>query len=606
MPAPPKVFISAASGDLRGARQVVKEALLTIGCHPVEQTNFPPDYRTVSDMLRGKIEECQALIHIAGPRYGAEPDPACLPPDVSRRSYTQMEHHLARELAEQRGDQRFRVYTFVCPEDFPYDNEPDSEPAEKRELQARHRRAILDGHALYETPKNPDALKERVQLLREEVLQLRAAQNRRERLTLAGIALLLLALAGIGYGVYHYLPGKTTEQVAAVFHADPVLLRAKLEEQVETSFQAKLTELKQNAAPPADIDQLYRQRDQTVARLDEAVKFISATAAETASTLVRKAAQTLQERGVEAALELLDKAVVEQGQRLKKQTRELAEAALFKAELHESKLDYANARKSIEEAISLDYRWWEPHNRLGLLALNLAQWDLAEKELKEAEQFLEQEEDRATVLNNLAQLLKATNRLAEAEPLMRRALAIDERSYGPDHPKVARDLNNLAQLLQATNRLAEAEPLMRRALAIDERSYGPDHPKVARDLNNLAQLLQATNRLAEAEPLMARVVSIFEKSLGENHPNVATALNNLATLLQATNRLAEAEPLMRRAVEILLKFTANTGHQHPHLRTMTENYTELLADMGLDKPRIAARLAELGKAYGVEWVGQGR
>ena len=84
--------------------------------------------------------------------------------------------------------------------------------------------------------------------------------------------------------------------------------------------------------------------------------------------------------------------------------------------------------------------------------------------------------DRATAriipsgdrLNNLAVLLQDTNRLAEAEPLMRRALAIDEQSYGPDHPKVAIDLGNLAHLLQATNRLAEAEPLLRRALAIDE------------------------------------------------------------------------------------------------------------------------------------------
>ena len=28
--------------------------------------------------------------------------------------------------------------------------------------------------------------------------------------------------------------------------------------------------------------------------------------------------------------------------------------------------------------------------------------------------------------------------------------------------------------------------MMRRALAIDEKSYGPDHPNVATDLNNLA------------------------------------------------------------------------------------------------------------------------
>ena len=55
---------------------------------------------------------------------------------------------------------------------------------------------------------------------------------------------------------------------------------------------------------------------------------------------------------------------------------------------------------------------------------------------------------------------------------------------------------------------------MQRALAIDEKSYGPDHPNVAIDLNNLAQLLQATNRLAEAEPLMQRALVIFVTSLG--------------------------------------------------------------------------------------------
>jgi hypothetical protein len=69
---PPKIFISATSGDLSSARQIAKEALLTINCHPVEQTNFEPDWRSVTDMLRGKIGDCQALIHLVGFRYGAE------------------------------------------------------------------------------------------------------------------------------------------------------------------------------------------------------------------------------------------------------------------------------------------------------------------------------------------------------------------------------------------------------------------------------------------------------------------------------------------------------------------------------------------------------
>ena len=83
------------------------------------------------------------------------------------------------------------------------------------------------------------------------------------------------------------------------------------------------------------------------------------------------------------------------------------------------------------------------------------------------------------LVNQYAVFLYARANHTQAEPLMRRALAIDEASFGPDHPNVARDLNNLAQLLQDTNRLSDAEPLMRRALAIDEASFGPDHPNVA-------------------------------------------------------------------------------------------------------------------------------
>ncbi len=132
-------------------------------------------------------------------------------------------------------------------------------------------------------------------------------------------------------------------------------------------------------------------------------------------------------------------------------------------------------------------------------------------------------EPSTRLLNQVGVLLFQKALYAEAEPLMRRALAIDEASFGADHPNVAIRLNNLAQLLKATNRLAEAEPLMRRALAIDEASFGADHPNVAIDLNNLAQLLQATNRLAEAEPLMRRALAIDEASFGADHPNVASA-----------------------------------------------------------------------------------
>ena len=204
----------------------------------------------------------------------------------------------------------------------------------------------------------------------------------------------------------------------------------------------------------------------------------------------------------------------------------------------------------------------------------------------------------ATRLNNLAQLLSDTNRLGEAEPLMRRVLAIDEASYGPDHPEVATDLNNLAGLLSATNRRGQAEPLMRRALAIDEASYGPDHPKVATRLNNLAALLSATNRRGEAEPLMRRALAISEASYGPDHPNVATGLNNLAALLRDTNRFGEAEPLYRRALAI---DEASYGPDHPEVATDLNNLAGLLSDTnrhGVGEPLMRRALAISEASYG--------
>lgn len=54
----------------------------------------------------------------------------------------------------------------------------------------------------------------------------------------------------------------------------------------------------------------------------------------------------------------------------------------------------------------------------------------------------------ATRLNNLAQLLRVTNRLAEAEPLMRRAFVIFLSSLGLDHPNSQTILANYIMILQ--------------------------------------------------------------------------------------------------------------------------------------------------------------
>ena len=113
----------------------------------------------------------------------------------------------------------------------------------------------------------------------------------------------------------------------------------------------------------------------------------------------------------------------------------------------------------------------------------------------------------ATILHDVAAYHHARAAWSEAEPLLRRALAIRERTLGPEHPDFATALNHLGLLYQVTGRYAEAEPLHKRAIAIRERALGPEHPDLAISLDILGRLYQDTGRLRRgraAPPARAR------------------------------------------------------------------------------------------------------
>jgi len=83
-------------------------------------------------MLRNLIGRCDAVIHLAGFYYGEEP-PQC-PPDQRRRSYTQIEYDIARELKKP-------LYLFLAAENYESDK-LSTQSDEEKGLQLTHRRAI--------------------------------------------------------------------------------------------------------------------------------------------------------------------------------------------------------------------------------------------------------------------------------------------------------------------------------------------------------------------------------------------------------------------------------------------------------------------------------
>jgi hypothetical protein len=107
-----EVFISGTTRDLGTYRREIKDALLTLQIFPIEESNFTLAYGPLTAMLGELIGRCDAVIHLAGFSYGAEPRQR--PPGEQRRSYTQIEYDVARKLKKP-------LYLFLATESY----EPD-------------------------------------------------------------------------------------------------------------------------------------------------------------------------------------------------------------------------------------------------------------------------------------------------------------------------------------------------------------------------------------------------------------------------------------------------------------------------------------------------
>jgi tetratricopeptide (TPR) repeat protein len=153
----------------------------------------------------------------------------------------------------------------------------------------------------------------------------------------------------------------------------------------------------------------------------------------------------------------------------------------------------------------------------------------------------------------------------QAEPLLRRALVIQERALGPQHPEVARCLLRLAQLYTLHRRPPEqfpeyalAEPLLRRALAILKRVPAPDTLLYWITISELATACEHLGHYDEAEQLLRRAPAMWADH-EPGHPNVSNSLLHLASFYQRRCRWDQAEAALRQALAVRDQELADRG-----------------------------------------------
>lgn len=238
--------------------------------------------------------------------------------------------------------------------------------------------------------------------------------------------------------------------------------------------------------------------------------------------------------------------------------------------------NYASAGQQFQSALAIaksfgdaDPRYWAALSNLGVALERHGELAAAEPVLRATAELRERAlgSQDPTVQHawvNLATVLHLTHRETEADPLLRRAVAIAEASG--DQILLAEALNSLSLTLLDLGESARAEPVLRRAISIFIQLEGEGSIDAAKASNNLAMVYAAEHDFAKAETELLDAIPIYEAALGPTHPELIAPLNNMFTVLGAQKRFDEGETYLRRAL-LIAEHESSEGLRVAQLRS---------------------------------------
>jgi tetratricopeptide (TPR) repeat protein len=156
----------------------------------------------------------------------------------------------------------------------------------------------------------------------------------------------------------------------------------------------------------------------------------------------------------------------------------------------------------------------------------------------------------SSLLDKAGSYLQERAQYAEAESLLRRAIAMREQQLETDHLGLVKSLNHLSVLSFLQGKYEQIEPLVVPALSICERFLGDEHPETARSLLSRAIVSRMQGERKQAETWLKQAQTIYERCLGSQHPDTANCLSNLAVVYGQQGEYEKAQELCLRAISI--------------------------------------------------------
>ena len=318
-----------------------------------------------------------------------------------------------------------------------------------------------------------------------------------EKLTVIGI------LSGILFSVYNLVSPPTDITEIAPIHTGSGDINIGITlEQYETGLRKREQEVTRRLEKAHDKDKqlLEREKKEIQSRLHDLKRSYEEHIAD-----LRKRITELESLRGKVADDLLDKA-----------RKALADGNTEKAD----KL-FQRIEKQSQEAIDVAA---EAAFQRGKIAYNEIRYQQAYEHFQRAYRLVP---DKGLYLNQVGWMAWTLGRYEKAIEYYELALASDLKTYGENHPSVARDRNNLGVAWHDLGQYEKAIEYYELALANNLKTYGEDHPIVARDHNNLGVAWESLGQYEKAVEYYELALNILLKTFDQDHPHVVTCRKSL-------------------------------------------------------------------------------
>lgn len=174
----------------------------------------------------------------------------------------------------------------------------------------------------------------------------------------------------------------------------------------------------------------------------------------------------------------------------------------------------------------------------------------------------------ATAYNNMGVSCIDMGRYSQALVYLNKALSIREKLVGKKHSDVATLYNNIGGVYSDLGEYSKALEYYNKALNINQKVLGKECPDVALSYNNLGSVYSKLGNYSKAKEYHKKALSIRENVLGKEDPELATSYNNLGSIYSELGNYFKALDYYNRALSIREKVL---GEEHPAIASLYNN-----------------------------------